>query len=58
MSASADYASVDIQRGSEMQAYRQNRRGVCLLFTKCYESTESHHSNARGYSLVAAETRA
>jgi hypothetical protein len=29
-----------------------------LLFTECYESTESDHSNARGYSLVAAETRA
>ena len=33
-------------------------RGVCLLFTECHKSTESDHSNPRGNSLVATETRA
>ncbi len=53
-----DYASIEILRGSEMQPCGQNKRGVCLLFAECDESTESDHSNARGYSLVTAETSA
>jgi hypothetical protein len=53
-----DNASIEILRGSEMQPCGQNKRGVCLLFAECDEGTESDHSNARGYSLVTAETPA
>lgn len=32
-------------------------RGTCLLFAESYEGAEPDHSEAGGYSLIAAETR-
>jgi hypothetical protein len=40
------------------KSVKESQRGVYLLFTECHKGTESDHSNARGYSLVATETRA
>jgi hypothetical protein len=35
-----------------------SQRRVYLLFAEGHKGTEPYHSDTRGYSLVAAETRA